>query len=61
MGGIDFSQGEVSTGLVSLYDYAVREVREGRFAFPEKLLSELAQTFRQASSNQDGAPESIAA
>jgi flagellin-specific chaperone FliS len=61
MGGLDFSHGEVSTGLVSLYDYAVREAREGRFAFPEKLLSELAQTFRQAASEQDAAPESAAA
>ena len=62
MGGLDFSRGEVSTGLVALYDYAVRETREGRFAFSEKLLSELAQTFRQsAATQQDAAPESAAA
>ena len=54
MGGIDFSRGEVSTGLVSLYDYAVREVRENRFAFPEKLLTELAEAFRQAAGERDG-------
>jgi flagellin-specific chaperone FliS len=62
MGGLDFSKGEVSTGLVSLYDYAVREARENRFEFPEKLLSELAETFKQvAAGRMDGAGDRAAA
>ncbi len=48
MGGLDFSRGQISLGLLALYDYAVRETRENRFAFPERLLSELSHTFRRA-------------
>jgi hypothetical protein len=46
MGGIDIEQGEVSHGLIRLYDYALREVRENKFEFAETLMAELGQAYR---------------
>jgi flagellin-specific chaperone FliS len=54
MGGLDFTRSEIPLGLLALYDYAVRETRENRFAFPERLLSELAQAFRHAQAASRG-------
>lgn len=48
IGGLDFEHKEIASRLITLYDFAVREARENRFEFPERLLSELAQTFRRA-------------
>jgi flagellar protein FliS len=59
MGGVDIDQNEVATGLIRLYDYALREVRENRFDFAEKLMAELGESYRQSmeSATQDASEQ----
>jgi flagellin-specific chaperone FliS len=48
IGGVDVSHGEIAEGLIALYDYALREVRENRFEFAGTMMVELGQAYREA-------------
>jgi len=48
LGGVDVSCGEIASGLIRLYEYALREVRENRYEFAESLMNELGQAYREA-------------
>lgn len=48
MGGVDIRAGELAAGLVRLYEYALRQVRENRFGFAEKVMRELGEAYRRA-------------
>jgi flagellar protein FliS len=47
MGGVDITHGEFAGGLIRLYDYALRQVRENRFEFAETMMGELGQAYRK--------------
>jgi flagellar protein FliS len=51
MGGVDIEQGEFTHGLIRLYDYALREVRENRYDFAETLMAQLGEAYREALEN----------
>jgi len=46
--GLNFEAGEIAGRLLVLYDYMLRQVREGRFDVAEKMLSELHDTWEKA-------------
>ena len=46
--GLDFEQGEVADGLLLLYDWVLRQSREGDFAEAEKTLRQLRDTWKEA-------------
>ena len=50
MGGIDVTCGELTDGLIRLYEYALRQVRENKFEFAETMLRELAEAYRETMS-----------
>lgn len=45
---LDFEQAETAGGMLSLYDWALRLLREGRTAEAERLLDELRGAWAQA-------------
>ena len=45
--GLDFEQGEVADGLLLLYDWVLRQSREGNFAEAEKTLMQLRDTWKE--------------
>ncbi len=47
MGSIDVTCGEFTDGLIRLYEYALRQVRENKFEFAETMLRELSETYRE--------------
>jgi len=47
IGGVDITCGEFAEGLIRLYDYALREVRENQFGFAEKMMAELGESYRE--------------
>jgi len=59
IGGIDVSRGEIAEGLIRLYDYSLREVRENRFEFAGRMMAELGQAFREALATNPQAGSSI--
>ena len=52
--GLNFDAGEIAGRLLVLYDYMLRQVREGQFAEAEMILSELHETWEQALANSAG-------
>jgi flagellin-specific chaperone FliS len=45
---LDFNYEDIAGGLYRLYDYALREVKAGRFDQPLRILRDLRETWRQA-------------
>jgi flagellin-specific chaperone FliS len=48
MAGLDLDQGEVAIGLLRLYEYSLRMVREGQLGQAESILQELRHTWEAA-------------
>ena len=46
--GLNFEAGDIAGQLLVLYDYMLRQVREGRFEVAERMLSELHDTWEKA-------------
>jgi flagellin-specific chaperone FliS len=53
VGGLNFEAGEIAGRLLVLYDYMLRQVREGRFEVAEKMLSELHDTWQKVVETAD--------
>jgi flagellin-specific chaperone FliS len=45
---LNFDYEEIAGGLYRLYDYALREVKAGRFDSAHRILADLRETWRQA-------------
>lgn len=45
--GLNFEAGDIAGKLLSLYDYSLRLVREGKYEEAEAILSELHDTWQQ--------------
>ena len=48
MAGLDLDQGEVAAGLLRLYEYMLRQTREGRVEEVQGILQELRDTWEAA-------------
>jgi len=48
MAGLDLDSGEIAAGLLSLYGYMLRRVREGELAEVQGMLQELRDAWEQA-------------
>ena len=48
MAGLDLTQGDIAAGLLSLYGYMIRQVREGRLDEVRGLLQELRDSWEAA-------------
>ncbi len=48
IGALDFEQEEIAGGLLSLYDWVMRLVREGEFDEAGRILTELHTTWKEA-------------
>jgi len=46
--GLDLDQGEIASGLLSLYEYALRQAREGRLEDTGALLQDLRDAWARA-------------
>jgi flagellin-specific chaperone FliS len=46
--GLDFSHRDVAGSFLVLYDYAMRELREGKFETPHRILAELHEAWSEA-------------
>ncbi len=46
--GLDLDQGEIASGLLSLYEFALRQAREGRLEEVGVLLQDLRETWERA-------------
>ena len=50
--GLDFSHQDTAGGFLVLYDYAMRDVREGNFEMPHRIFAELHDAWSQALQKQ---------
>ncbi len=57
--GLDFEQGDVAGGLLVLYDWAMRLLRESRFEEAGDLLYELRGTWIEAMGKADGGGQPV--
>jgi len=48
MAGLDLDQGEIAAGLLSLYGYMIRQVREGHLDEVQELLRDLRDSWEAA-------------
>ena len=46
--GLDFSYRDAAGSFLVLYDYAMRELREGNFEMPHRILAELHEAWSEA-------------
>jgi flagellin-specific chaperone FliS len=54
---LDFEYEEIAGGFYRLYEYALREVKAGRFEPALKILNELRDTWRIALARSSGTPD----
>lgn len=54
--GLNFEAGEIAGRLLVLYDYMLRQVREGQFEAAERMLSDLHDTWEQATAPENSRP-----